>query len=142
MFAVMLSFVINADAKDDAVKKDLAALEGEWTIVSAERDGMKLPDELLKNSKRTAKGNESSVIVGGQLFMKATVAVDPSKKPKTIDYDVTDGPNKGKKQFGIYEIDGDTVKFCFAAPGNDRPTEFSSKERSNRILSVWKREKK
>jgi uncharacterized protein (TIGR03067 family) len=142
MFAVMLSFVINADARDDAVKKDLAALEGEWTMVSAERDGMKLPDELLKNSKRTAKGNESSVIVGGQLFMKATVAVDPSKKPKTIDYDVTDGPNKGKKQFGIYEIDGDTVKFCFAAPGNDRPTEFSSKEGSNRILSVWKREKK
>jgi uncharacterized protein (TIGR03067 family) len=94
MFAIVLSFAVNADAKDDAVKKDLAALEGEWTMVSAERDGMKLPDELLKNSKRTAKGNESTVMVGGQLFMKATVTLDPSKKPKTIDYDVTDGPNR------------------------------------------------
>jgi hypothetical protein len=49
---------------------------------------------------------------------------------------------QGKKQFGIYEIDGDKVKFCFAAPGGDRPAEFSSKEGSNRILSVWKREQK
>lgn len=136
------SLLFHADAKDDAVKKDMAALEGEWTKASGERDGAKLPDDFLKNSKRTLKGNELTVIVGGQLFMKATLVIDPSKKPKTMDYDITDGPNKGKKQLGIYEVDGDTAKFCFTSPGGERPTDFASKEGSGRILSVWKRSKK
>jgi uncharacterized protein (TIGR03067 family) len=41
---------------------------------------------------------------------------------RAIDYDMTEGPTKGEKHLGIYELDGDTVKFCFAAPGKDRPT--------------------
>ena len=63
-----------------------------------------------------------------------------SKKPKTIDYDVIDGPTKGKKQLGIYELEGDTVKFCFAKPDSERPTDFKPGE--GRTSSVWKREKK
>jgi hypothetical protein len=43
---------------------------------------------------------------------------------------------------GIYELDGDTVKFCFGGPGKERPTEFTTKEGSMRTLSVWKRDKK
>jgi len=27
------------------------------------------------------------------------------QKPKTIDYQVTDGPTKGRKHLGIYEFD-------------------------------------
>jgi uncharacterized protein (TIGR03067 family) len=74
--------------------------------------------------------------------MKAKVTVDPGKKPKTIDYDVTDGFFKGKKQLGLYEIDGDTAKFCFANPDAERPTDFTTKEGSGRTVSVWKRTKK
>jgi uncharacterized protein (TIGR03067 family) len=44
---------------------------------------------------------------------------------KTIDYTMTDGLTKGKTQLGIYELDKDTVKFCFASPGQDRPGDFS-----------------
>ena len=43
---------------------------------------------------------------------------------------------------GIYELDGDTVRFCLAPADKDRPTDFTAKEGSGRMLSVWKRAKK
>ena len=42
---------------------------------------------------------------------------------------------------GIYELEGDTFKVCFAAPGKaDRPTEFKSAAGSGHRLLVLKRE--
>lgn len=120
---------------------ELARLEGEWAMVSAERDGQRLPDTLVKNSHRTCKGGETTVMIGSQLFMKAKITVDPSKKPKAIDYLLTDGLDKGKTQLGIYELNGDTLKTCFSAPGKPRPGDFTTAAGSGRTLSVWKRAK-
>jgi uncharacterized protein (TIGR03067 family) len=72
--------------------------------------------------------------------MKAKFTIDPTKKPKTIDYVMLAGLTKGKKQLGIYELDGDRVKFCFAAPGQERPSAF--KGGSGIVLSAWQRDKK
>jgi uncharacterized protein (TIGR03067 family) len=74
--------------------------------------------------------------------MKATIKLDESKDPKTIDYDVKQGASAGKKQLGIYKFDGDNVTFCFSEPGKDRPTEFKTVSGDSRILSVWKPAKK
>ena len=129
-------------AEEDAVRKEMSRLEGEWSMVSGEIDRQPLPAEYVKNATRVAKGGETTVMIGGRLFLKARYTIDPAKKPKTIDYAMTGGPTKGKTQLGIYELDGDTVKFCFAAPGKDRPGDFTTKEGSGRTLSVWKRTKK
>jgi len=91
--------------------------------------------------KRVCKGDETTTTMGGQMFLKAKITLDPSKKPKTIDYQMTDGFTKGKKQLGIYEVDGDTFKSCFGKPDAERPTDFTSKPGDGRTLSVWKREK-
>ncbi|PYI85810.1 MAG: hypothetical protein DME26_10130 [Verrucomicrobia bacterium] len=129
-------------ADNQAVKKDMAQLQGEWSMVSGSADGYAMPDAMLKNSKRVCKEDETTVTVGGQLFMKAKFVLDPSKKPKTIDYQMIDGPTKGKKQLGIYELAGDTVKFCFGSPGADRPSAFTNSPGDGRTLSLWKRAKK
>ena len=126
----------------EAAKKDMAQLQGEWSMAGAGGGGQDLPSDMLKSSKRVCKGDETTVVVGGQLLMKAKFTLDPSKKPKSIDYRVTGGPNSGKTQLGIYELDGDTVKFCFSTPGMDRPTDFTAKQGDGRTSSVWKREKK
>jgi len=47
-------------------------------------------------------------------------------------------PNKGKKAFAIYELDGDTFKIC-TGEGNKRPAAFATKEGSGFSLMVWKR---
>jgi uncharacterized protein (TIGR03067 family) len=122
--------------------KDAARLEGEWSMVSGEANGQALPADAVKAMKRVAKDGVTTITHGEQMYFKAKYTIDPTKKPKTIDYTMTEGPTKGKTQFGIYEIDGDTIKFCFAAPGVERPTEFKAPSNSNRTLSVWKRLKK
>lgn len=151
--AAAISLAIAAD--DKAVKKDagqllesrktwrqdVTLLQGEWTMVSGSSDGQPMTDEMRKQMKRVCKGDELTVTMGERLFFKAKITLDPSKKPKTMDYQMTDGYTKGKTQLGIYEVDGETFKACFAKPGDERPTDFTSKAGDGRTLSVWKREK-
>ena len=137
--AFVISQVWAADS--EATKKDMAQLQGEWSMMSGIADGQPMPEEMLKQMKRICKGDETTVTTAGQIFLKAKITIDPSKKPKTIDYQMTEGFTKGKKQLGIYEIDGDTLKSCFAKPDAERPTDFTSKPGEGRTLSVWKREK-
>ncbi len=124
---------------DEVTQKDLALLKGEWTMVSGSADGQPMPEQMRRQMKRVCQGDETTVTMGGQVFLKAKVTLDPSKKPKTIDYDMTAGFTKGKKQLGIYELEGDTFKSCFASPGAGRPADFTSKPGDGRTLSVWKR---
>jgi uncharacterized protein (TIGR03067 family) len=129
-------------AAQDDTKKAMAKLEGEWSMVSGEASGQSLPEEAVKSGKRVCKEGETTITISGKVYFKAKVTINPTKKPKVIDYEMTEGPTKGKTHLGIYELDGDTVKFCFAAPGKDRPTDFTAKEGSERTLSAWKKDKK
>ena len=128
-------------AENEAIKKDLTQLQGEWTMVSGSADGQPMPDEMRKQMKRICKGDETTTMMAGQIYFKAKITIDPSKQPKTIDYQMTEGFTKGQKQLGIYEVDGDTFKSCFGKPGGERPADFTSKPGDGRTLSVWKREK-
>ena len=139
LVALVISQAWAADS--EATKKDLAQLQGEWSMVSGSGDGQPLPDEMRKQMKRVCKGDEVTATRAGQMCFKAKITIDPSKNPKSIDYEMTEGFTKGKTQLGIYELDGDTLKSCFGAPGADRPTDFTSKPGDGRTLSVWKREK-
>src|SRR5438046_3470447 len=127
--------------KNEAAKKDMAALQGEWIMVSGSADGQPMPEDMLKQMKRVCKGDEVTVSMGTQTFLKAKITIDPSSKPRTIDYYMTEGLTKGKKQLGIYELNGDSFKACFAAPGAERPADFTGKAGDHRTLSVWKRQK-
>ncbi len=134
-----LSIALSLAEDSSAVKKDMAGLQGEWTLVSGTADGQPMAEGMVKQMKRVCKGDEVTVTMGTQVILKAKISVDPEKKPKTIDYDMTGGVNAGKKQLGIYELDGDSLKSCFAAPGAERPADFTNKEGDRRTLTVWKR---
>jgi uncharacterized protein (TIGR03067 family) len=134
--------LVAAAGAQDATRKETAQLEGEWSMVSGEANGQAMPKETVQSGKRVAKDGETTITFGGQLYFRAKFRIDPNKKPKAIDYTMTEGPTKGKIHLGIYELEGDTVKFCFAAPGGERPTDFTAKAGSQRTLSVWKRERK
>jgi uncharacterized protein (TIGR03067 family) len=132
--------LIAADAED--AKKDLDKLQGTWALVSGERDGKKFTEEEVKKTKLFIKGDtfripESSVATSDD----GTIKIDPSKKPKEMNATTGSGPDKGKIWQGIYKLRGDRYKVCFAPPGKDRPTEFSSKAGSGHLLQLWKREK-
>ena len=108
-------------------------------MVSGSADGQAMPESMRKQMKRVFKGNDLTVTMGDQIFLTAKITVDPSKTPKGMDYNMTGGFTKGQKQLGIYELDSDTFKSCFAKPGAERPTDFKAGE--GRTVSVWKRAK-
>jgi uncharacterized protein (TIGR03067 family) len=137
---VCLSF--GAVRADEPVDKEMKLMEGEWQMVSGEREGNAFPDEVVKSFKRITKDGETTTETSGTLILKAKFKVDPSKKPKTIDYEITDGPQKGKAMIGIYELKGDDFKACMVMSDEKRPTDFTTKDGDGRTLTVWKRVKK
>jgi uncharacterized protein (TIGR03067 family) len=123
----------------EAIKKDMTLLQGEWMMVSGSADGEPMPDETRKQMKRVCKGDETTTTMAGQIYIKAKFSIDPTKQPRTIDYEMSGGFTQGQKQLGIYEVDADTFKSCFAKPDGERPSDFSNKPGDGRTFSVWKR---
>jgi uncharacterized protein (TIGR03067 family) len=139
--AALASIVLIAtNPSDDAAKKDLAKFQGNWQLISMERDGKKTTDEDAKKITLTVQGDKFVLRKDAVIISEGTMTPDPTKKPKEIDETITTGPNKGKVFSAIYEINDEHHKICFAAAGKERPTAFSSS--GGQLLQVWKREKK
>jgi uncharacterized protein (TIGR03067 family) len=133
-----------AFGEDDAVKKELKAMAGTWKPVSAENNGFKALEADLKDTRRSLSADGKwSMRRGDKIVLEwAVKTLDPAKKPKQIDIEVTSGEHKGVVYLAIYEIDGDTLRLCFAMPDRPvRPTEFSAGQGSARALSEFKRVK-
>jgi len=137
--------VAAAGARPDD-KADPAAefktFHGTWTFESVESGGKALPADLFKGMTVTFEGDRYSVRAGDKVVEAATQKLDPSKSPKTLDATVTDGPNKGSRVLGIYEISGDTPRVSFDPARTKRPTEFKTAAGSATTLVVHRRTKK
>ena len=118
-------------------QKATTELEGEWRMTAGTMNGKAMDESMVKWVKRVTHGNETAVHAGPQVMMKAEFTSDPSQSPKTIDYLNTAGIHKGKKQQGIYELSGNELKMCVAAPGEPRPKKFESTPGDGRTLTVW-----
>jgi uncharacterized protein (TIGR03067 family) len=128
---------------DDDAKKELDALQGTWKVESFKVAGTETPQDDLKKVTFMVKDGKYTVTINGKEEETGTIKVDPSKKPKTIEFEITSGKDKGKKQPGIYTLEGDTFTFCMAFPGEtERPTKLESAKDSKTVMSVLKREKK
>jgi len=122
-------------------KSDLEALQGTWELSYFERDGKEV--KLENVTKLTFTDDKFVVKRGDEIVSAGTFKLDPSKKPKESETTYNDGPDKGKTFKGIYQIEGDTEKFCRAGlPNGERPTEFKTKPDSGQVLSVYKRVQK
>jgi uncharacterized protein (TIGR03067 family) len=135
---LLVVFLLGADAKDDAVKKDLDKMQGTWNIVSLVADGKEAPARELKIISLTIKGDQST-FVNGDKMSKGTYKLDPSKQPKALDIVLTEGSAKGKTLFAIYDFEGEQLRICYHL--KERPTAFESKTGSANTLQVWKRAK-
>jgi uncharacterized protein (TIGR03067 family) len=143
LFAAVRSQSLDGAAKDAAVAKELQAFKGTWRLSYKEEDGKKFSQEEIKDVIMTNDGSGMvSVRRGDKVIAEATVKLDPTTKPKTIEVTFTAGEQKGKTRLGIYEIEGDAFRVCVARPGDERPAEFSAEAGSGRILVVYQREKK
>ena len=105
--------------------------------------GGQLQDEGEKH-RLIFSGDEFSVKKGDETMIKGKFKINSSKKPKEIDMEFVEAKRenlRGKTTLGIYEIDGDTLKWCWNKPGGERPKQFSSKGTDVHLLVTLKREK-
>ena len=142
MLAAIATIAAADDAKGAAIKKERKQLAGTWRVIDCVIDGSKLPEEDAR--KLTVVNHEDgtwSLRDEDKELSKGTSTIDPTKKPKTIDFAVTEGDGKGNQHLGIYKLGEKTRKLCFAPSGKERPTEFSSTPGSQHILVTFEREK-
>jgi uncharacterized protein (TIGR03067 family) len=82
------------------------------------------------------------ILTVGEHVLKGTYKIDPEKTPKTIDIHYENLEiAQGRIIQGIYVLEGDTLKTCFAWSGFERPTKFESPVWGGRRLEIWKRVK-
>jgi uncharacterized protein (TIGR03067 family) len=139
---IVISLLLGADAPEDDVKKDKEKLQGTWKAVTAQRRGES--DPTAEEHRLIFSGDEFSVKKGEETMIKGKYQIDPSKKPKEIDMEFIETKRdslKGKTALGIYELDGNTLKWCWNRPGGQRPKTFSSEAEDEHLLVTLKREK-
>jgi uncharacterized protein (TIGR03067 family) len=132
--------LLAADSDDD-VRKELKALQGKWKAVALEAGGMPLPKEAVPDFTYIvgADGKATGNMPQGEYT--ATITVNPKKDPKTIDNLHESGAQQGKKQYGVYKLEGDKWTVCMTRPGvaeGDRPKDFATKGTAN-VVFVFER---
>ena len=129
----------------DPGKSDLENFQGTWLTVSLVSNGKTVVDENLPpkpgpTTKLVYEGTLWLVKVGDKTVATGTWKIDSTKMPKEMDIMDESGMKNDKTKLSIYELEGDTYRYCIAPAGKPRPTEFSAKEGSGNALIVSRRE--
>jgi uncharacterized protein (TIGR03067 family) len=121
-----------------ALKKDKAALQGLWKVISLEGpDGKK--EDLNGATLEFGKEGKNITFIKDNETKKGTFKLNPAGKPKEIDISPTDDT---KTMAGIYQVEKSTLKICLAMNPNDaRPTEFAIKDGNKHVLITLERAK-
>jgi uncharacterized protein (TIGR03067 family) len=143
--AVFFGMLSTAHAQDEKGKSQgLDKLKGTWTAESLVFSGMKVPEDMLKELQMQLVFTDDKYEerIQGKVNEEGGIKIDTSKKLATIDLMIRTGKDKDKKQVGIYEVKGDTLRLCLAMPGAEgRPTSLSSPEGEMWSYVVFRRTK-
>ena len=125
---------------------DLAALQGNWKPLSIQFEGkdQMTATELQKvtavfDQKEYHLYYADKTVNPPKVLRLAlmTVSVNDTSNPKTIEFTFAEGPLKGTKRHGIYELAGNQLKLCYGPADKPRPTGFSAPHKSGYFLEVW-----
>ena len=113
------------------------SVEGTYVLVSGELKGQALAKEVVQAASLVIEGNKHKAIADSDPVI-GTHKLSPGKTPKEIDSQETKGPSKGLTR-GIYKYENGEFTVCFAAPGKDRPKEFTTKSGTGEFVHAWKK---
>jgi len=119
---------------------DFKSMEGKWKVDSAEVNGKIVDAPELKDIQITISGDRYEALIKDHID-RGSLKLDETQKPRTMDATKTEGDEVGKMIKAIYEINGDTMRVCYAMTGDARPTEFATKPDSALLLITYRREK-
>ncbi len=131
---------------------DLATLQGNWKPLQCEYQGeSQMPADLMKQVTVVFDKNEYHLYFvdkgkdGQPKILRlavANIALDPTTTPKSITFEFADGPFKGQKRHGIYELAGNQLKLCYGPVEKAKPAMFKAPAESGFFLETWARQVK
>jgi uncharacterized protein (TIGR03067 family) len=146
-----MATLVKADPPPATPSSDLDKLQGYWKPLQCDYEGKaQMPTDLMKQVTVVFDKNEYHLYFkdkeldknGKPIILRlalANVALDPATK--TIFFEFADGPLKGKKSHGIYEVAGNQLKMCYGAADKPKPSKFESPAGSGYFLETWVRQK-
>jgi uncharacterized protein (TIGR03067 family) len=126
----------------DDLEAEVKKLAGTWEGFAVEGTGEK-PDRGPVHVRLKIDGTKIAAIdLGneGKDMGTGTFKLDASKTLKEIDATGVVLPGKRERSFqGIYDVDGDTLRWCVDNRAKERPTEFRT--HAGKYLLILKRQK-
>jgi uncharacterized protein (TIGR03067 family) len=144
VFVIALSTTISGEESSPEKIKDQEAIQGEWMVTEFTVDGNPVPKDSRQGMLLVFKDDKMSFANPNRKDdRKFEFKLDPSKKPRTIDYKSLDGAFKEKTNFGIYEFVGDELKPCMHnADATDYPKDFIPSKNDRLAIIVSRRAEK
>ena len=140
------SVALSGVAADEPKAGDRGAVEqlrGSWRPESVTESGRRLTGadlEAYKGMTLTIQEGKSTLkAADGAVLSTCELKVDAGRDPKTFDAKEVEGLGVGRTYKGVWEVEGDTLKWCFST--KDRPKGFESQEGADFFLLVLSRQK-
>lgn len=131
---------------------DLGGLQGNWKPLQCEYQGVpQMPTDVMKQVTAVFDKSEYHLYFldkgkdGEPKVLRlalANVSLDQATNPKSITFEFADGPLRGQKRHGIYELAGNQLKMCYGPSEKPKPTEFKAPPGSGYFLETWARQVK
>jgi uncharacterized protein (TIGR03067 family) len=126
---------------EEGRKSGSAGLEGVYRITGGQEDGKAVPKDRIEGAVVTIKGNTISMRdKETKEFYACTFTLATSKKPWSITM-IGTSPKKGEMVRGIIEKKDGEVKLCYALPGADIPTSFTTTKKGQHCFTMKKKGK-
>ena len=122
-----------------AVNIMMNQINGTYRCLSAVIDGKPLDASIVEQLQLTLSGELYRTAKGPQTLFEGRFRIDTAAEPWRIDITAIDGPFAGRSAEGLVQADGDRLTLCHTMPGQPRPSEFASPEKSGAQLVVWQR---
>lgn len=136
-FLSLAIFVLTALAQNGG-DGERDRLQGKWLFAGTVRNGKRTEANEKDNGRGILFSGDKYFDSSGVMKSEGTFKLDTSKKPKAIEFTITDGAGKGFKVSFAFELDGDKLRITNSLDGEYVPG-FDSKKW---LIQEFVREKK
>lgn len=105
---------------------DFDRMQGVWVAETYEIEGRSVGAGVLKNTRLVIKGARMELFETSEIPEEINFDLYEEPTPRQIDLLLMKGRDAGQRSEGIYRLQGDTLQICVGAPGQQRPTEFTT----------------